>query len=247
LFVSSFINITRFFADLVIWDMPYGLGVAPWDVLLTDHELETFFQQLAVVNRSRAHALCLGCIWHDAGRVRRSMIEQGYSDSHLFGVYKPQQNTTGMEWIFAMEWYVVGYKQGIRACSLTFTDMNPVSRHNLMFAHQVGSKLKYAGQEEDQYHAKESERCILSWQDHLQAGLHGARDWRRLRQRGGGASSSWHQRCRFGTRREAIQSYDREDHVGGCLRSQSHRPTGTGGEGNCASSSAGQQVPKAQP
>ena len=71
MFVSSFIRIPRcFFADLVIWDMPYGLGVAPWDVLLTDHELETFFQQLAVVNRSRAHALCLGCIWHDAGRVQ---------------------------------------------------------------------------------------------------------------------------------------------------------------------------------
>ena len=91
--------------------MPYGLSVAPWDILLTDTEVETFFQQLAVVQRSRAHTLCLGCIWHDAGRIRRFMLEQGYADIHIFGVYKPQQSTTGMEWIFALEIYVVGYKQ----------------------------------------------------------------------------------------------------------------------------------------
>ena len=136
-------------ADLVLWDMPYGLLVAPWDNLLTDAEVETFFQQLAVVQRSRAHTLCLGCIWHDAGRMRRFMLEHSYSDIHIFGVYKPQQNTTGMEWIFALELYVVGYKQNIRACSLTFSDMNPVFRHNVIFSHQVSSKLKYAGAEEE--------------------------------------------------------------------------------------------------
>ena len=54
-------------------------------------------------------------------------------------------NTTGLEWIFAVEIMLVGYKGGIRDCQLTFHDMNPVFRHNLLFAHQVGSKLKYAG------------------------------------------------------------------------------------------------------
>ena len=77
------------------------------------------------------------------------MVDQGYSDIHIFGVYKPQQNTTGMELIYALELYVVDYKQNIRACSLTFSDMNPVFRHNFMYAHQGGSKLKYAGREEE--------------------------------------------------------------------------------------------------
>lgn len=150
LLCSFSININgRPCADLVLWDMPYGLLVAPWDNLLTDAEVETFFQQLAVVQRSRAHTLCLGCIWHDTGRMRRFMLEHGYADIHIFGVYKPQQNTTGMEWIYALELYVVGYKQNIRACSLTFSDMNPVFRHNVIFSHQVASKLKYAGLDEE--------------------------------------------------------------------------------------------------
>ena len=77
------------------------------------------------------------------------MLDQGYSDIHIFGDYKQQQNTTGMECMYALELYVVGYKQNIRVCSLTFSDMNPVFRHNFMYAHQFGSKLKYAGREDE--------------------------------------------------------------------------------------------------
>ena len=43
-------------ADLVFWDMPYGLGVAPWDVLLTDTELDFFFPT-AGCDEPCAHAL----------------------------------------------------------------------------------------------------------------------------------------------------------------------------------------------
>jgi len=135
-------------ADLVFWDMPYGLGLAPWDsALLTDIELETFFQQLAVVNRARQHCLVLSCVWHDAGRLRKFMMENAYSDIHPLYVYKPMQNTTGMEWIFAVEIMIVGYKGGIRGCNLTFSDMNPLTRHNLILGHQVGSKIKHVGED----------------------------------------------------------------------------------------------------
>ena len=44
--------------------MPYGMGLARWDVLLSDLELETFFKNLAVLNRAQAHCLVLGVIWH---------------------------------------------------------------------------------------------------------------------------------------------------------------------------------------
>ena len=39
-----------FFAAFVFWDMPFGLGLAEWDVLLTDEQLKMFFRQLAIVN-----------------------------------------------------------------------------------------------------------------------------------------------------------------------------------------------------
>ena len=127
--------------------MPYGLGLAPWDVLLSDSELETFGNQLSCVNKSRAFALVVSITVFDATRIRTWMIAHGFSDVHPLYVYKPKQNTTGMEWIFAVECMLVGYKGGIRACKLTFCDATPLLRHNLLFGHQVGPKLQHAGED----------------------------------------------------------------------------------------------------
>ena len=123
------------------------MGLADWDVLLSDVELETLFQQLAVINRARNHVLVLGCVWHDIGRIRSAMSANGYLDQHPLLVYKPMQNTTGMEFISAVEFLVVGYKGGIRNCRLTFSDMNPLFRHNLLFTHQVGPKRRFPGED----------------------------------------------------------------------------------------------------
>ena len=80
------------------WDMPYGKGLADWDAaLLTDMEVESLFQQLGVINRARNHCLVLGCVWHDVGRMRTTMAANGYLDIHPLFVYKPMQNTSGME------------------------------------------------------------------------------------------------------------------------------------------------------
>lgn len=127
--------------------MPYGLGLAKWDVLVSDLELATFFIQLAAINRAQAHCLVLSVAWHDMGRVRAAMLENGYSDAHALFNYKPQNNTSGMEFISAVETLVVAYKGGIKACHLTFPELNPVYRHNLLFGHQVGPKRKYTGEE----------------------------------------------------------------------------------------------------
>ena len=94
------------------WDMPYGKGLADWDMaLLTDMEVESLFQQLGVINRARNHCLVLGCVWHDVGRMRAAMAANGYLDIHPLFVYKPMQNTSGMEWISAVETLVVGYNK----------------------------------------------------------------------------------------------------------------------------------------
>ena len=34
------------------------------------------------------------------------MEKHGYQDTHVVYVYKPQQNTTGLQWIFAVEMLV---------------------------------------------------------------------------------------------------------------------------------------------
>ena len=136
-------------ADLVFWDMPYGLLVAPWDVLLTDVEVEEFFKQVAVINRARNHTMVLSINCKDYGRMWTFMTQNGYSDIHPLYVYKPQQNMTGMGWIFAVEQMIVGYKGGIQNCAVTFVDNHPLFRHNLFFGLQVGSKLKYVGEDEE--------------------------------------------------------------------------------------------------
>ena len=63
--------------------------------MLSDLELETFFKNLAVINRAPNHVLVLGCIWHDMGRVRAAMAANGYADMHSLVNVKPMQNTSG--------------------------------------------------------------------------------------------------------------------------------------------------------
>ena len=46
-------------ADLVFREMPFGFGKDPWDELLSDEDVEQFFQQVAVVNRARHHTIVL--------------------------------------------------------------------------------------------------------------------------------------------------------------------------------------------
>lgn len=99
-------------SDLVFWDMPYGMGLAPWDVALTDLELETFFKHLAVINRAQAYVLVLGVYWRDISRILAAMAANGFLDLHPLFHYKPQQNTSGMEWIQSVEVMLVGYMGG---------------------------------------------------------------------------------------------------------------------------------------
>ena len=107
------------------WDMANGKGLAELDTaFLTDQEVENLFQQLNVINRARAHCLELGCVWHEVGRLRAATAANGYLDIHPLFVYKQLQNTSGMEWILAVETLVEGYNGGIKACNLTFKEIH---------------------------------------------------------------------------------------------------------------------------
>ena len=72
---------------------------------------------------------------------------------------------------------VVGYKGGIRKFD-AFTDMNPVFRHNFVFAHQVHAKLRHLGEDEEvSTTPQKNERGVLHGPDHLPPRLFRACHW----------------------------------------------------------------------
>ena len=100
-----------FVLGLIFWDMPFGLGLAPWDVLLTDEEVKLFFQQLGIINTSRQSVLALIVHLRDAGRMMTAMEDNGWLDVHPVYIYKPSQNQKGTNcFIFAVEVTLVGYR-----------------------------------------------------------------------------------------------------------------------------------------
>ena len=126
--------------------MPFGLGVADWDVLLTDEQLTLFFRQLQIINTSQTTVLALIVHFKDAGRVTEAMGRFGYQDVHPFYTYKPQQNQRGTGcFIFAVEMILIGYKAPSRDRVLSFPHANPLFRHNLLYGHSVTSRWKTAG------------------------------------------------------------------------------------------------------
>ena len=77
------------------------------------------------------------------------MTQNGFTDIHRLFVFKPQQNTAGMNWFLAVEQMIVGYKEGIGDCAVTFSQLTPLFGHNLLFGLQVDSKIKHAGEAEE--------------------------------------------------------------------------------------------------
>jgi hypothetical protein len=128
--------------ELVYWDMPYGLGLGDWDVLLTDFELHTLFQQIGVVNRSASSSIVLHTHWRDAGRVAAQLELHGYVDVQQLAIYKPMQNRKGMGFINALDTLILGFKRPVNGkIFMNFPQPSPLSRHNVLFGHQVGQKL----------------------------------------------------------------------------------------------------------
>ena len=123
--------------------MPFGLDLAHWDEnKLADVEISSFLQQVAVMNTATKHALCLGVHWSDTGRVKDLMEAGGYKDIRPLYNYKPQQNQSGMGFIFATEIWLLGYKPGARDVVHNFPDPHPMMRHNLFYGHQVRSQWR---------------------------------------------------------------------------------------------------------
>ena len=120
--------------------MPYNLNLAHWDEKLSDANLSLLFNQLAIINTSKERIIVLHCHYTDLGRVQQAMEDAGYKNCHTITIYKPAQSLRGMDFIYATDIALCGYYPGIQACRLTFPDVNPTMRHNLLFCPNVRSK-----------------------------------------------------------------------------------------------------------
>jgi hypothetical protein len=125
-------------ADLVFWDMPYGLLVALWVVLLTDVQVDEFFKPVAVINRALHYTMVPSINCKDYGRMAAFMMQNGCNDIHPLRVQAAAEHDR-QGWIFAASQMIVGSKGGIQNCAATFVDNHPLFRHNLFFGLQVDS------------------------------------------------------------------------------------------------------------
>ena len=125
--------------------MPYGFGLADWDKLLTDAELDLFFQQIRIMNEATSFTLFLHTNIKDISRVWQKMETEGYHHVHNIFVYKPNHNTTGThQYLNAIDKIVVGYYPAREQAKPHFDDPNPLLRHNLMYTHTVHQRSSNA-------------------------------------------------------------------------------------------------------
>ena len=125
--------------------MPYGLHLAPWDVLLTDEEFELFFNMIAVINHAKKHTLFLHTHPKDVGRVWAKMEENNYQHVHQIFVYKPIHNTKGThQYLNAVDQILVGYQPTRNDAKPLFESHNPLLRHNLLYSQIVKARTVMA-------------------------------------------------------------------------------------------------------
>jgi hypothetical protein len=121
--------------------MPYGLHLADWDELLSDAEVDLFFQQIAIMNTAAAHTIFLHVHPKDIGRIWTALEAKGYQHVHLLFVYKPAHNTVGThQYLNAVDQILVGYSPSRDAAKPRFSNPNPMFRHNLIYSHTTHHK-----------------------------------------------------------------------------------------------------------
>lgn len=120
--------------DVVVADLPYGLGVEPWDAEVWPKDyLE---QVLSVVKgNNQAPFFCIGlwCHWVNAADVHDALNAQGFKNICPIYWYKPNQTYVGPAGTYtrAVEIMVTATYPSATAQNTHF-DKNPVKRHNFI-------------------------------------------------------------------------------------------------------------------
>ena len=122
---------------MIVFDTPYGLGVADWDKVPTPpSDLKLIFEQLQAVNSSPS---CTAVVWGHwtqlPGYLPIFQNSQFCSDIQNVSWYKINQNVEGPQekWTHAREDFLVGRQKSsdptLNTCRLS---RNPLERHNVI-------------------------------------------------------------------------------------------------------------------
>lgn len=120
---------------MLIWDTPYGIGVADWDVRITSDDLVTILQQFSAINSNDHHTVAFWVDWRDAGRYNDVLVAQGYRAPFKFTWYKNDQNVVGdpANITLACEMLIIAQKKSSGSGSLpNYMSANPLERHNII-------------------------------------------------------------------------------------------------------------------
>ena len=133
------------FLDIGLFDIPFGYGIRPWDVLIDQRYMNLIVKRMAQLMEKDACSIIIYCRWDHTEMVKKSMEANHFLDAEVLHVYKTNQNTAGnpTDFIHASETVVFASRNGRQQNPKLFDSKNPQMRHNLfMVPSNRDSKLK---------------------------------------------------------------------------------------------------------
>jgi hypothetical protein len=148
-------------SGLIIWDTPYGLGVASWDALvLAAEELGVVLDQVNAVNAAECVTVALWATSDQLGPYKEVLAASNYSSDIAVVVwYKSDQNYEGPNdrFVNSTEYLLIGRRKSKDASkNHTFLSKNPLERHNVIEGPTKRNYLLNAKGEKVNIHEKPS-------------------------------------------------------------------------------------------
>ena len=129
---------------MFIFDCPYGLNVAPWDVAPTPVELSALFKQFGALNDGEH---CVVVFFHghkEAHNVHKAFEEAGFKQTIPFAWVKPNHTAAGPKnsLVTSFETGAMAYKEH-RGTVPWFISENPTERPNVWHEESVSTMFKH--------------------------------------------------------------------------------------------------------
>ena len=129
---------------MLIFDNPYGLNLAPWDVAPLAIELDNIFKQFHALN---THPNCVVVMFHgplEARVVAQAFEDAGFKQAIPFYWVKTNHTVVGPKQALtpSAEQLRIAYMPNRKECTW-FVSENPVERPNVFFEQAVTTMLKH--------------------------------------------------------------------------------------------------------
>jgi hypothetical protein len=148
------------FSALFIFDMKYGLKLAPWDLERTmPDEATAILNQLTAINKNDSCTVALWTDYRHLGEAEQVLLDSQYNkDVGPVFWYKENQNYEGASDRFttSVEVFMIGRKKSTKDKSLNICHMshNPMKRHNIISGPAMTGYLTDAKGEKINMHEK---------------------------------------------------------------------------------------------